>query len=285
MISGHGNIETAVSAIKAGAYDFIEKPFKADRLCLVVERALETSRLRREVTDLRTRSGATDRIIGSSTVVNQLRQVIDRVAPANSRVLITGGPGTGKELVARSIHDASARASGPFVVINAATITPETMEIELFGTGREQRPPQDRRARGGAWRHALSRRSLRHAARDAGEDPARAGRPEFPARGRLDARQRRRAHHLLDVARSRRGDRGRVVPRGSVPSAFGRADPRALARRAPRGHSRTDRLLHGSSFCRRPAWRAAGSRRTRWPCCNRTIGRATSGSCATTSNA
>ncbi len=133
MISGHGNIETAVSAIKSGAYDFIEKPFKADRLCLVVERALETSRLRREVSDLRQRSGATDRIIGSSTVINQLRQVIDRVAPANSRVLITGGPGTGKELVARSIHDASGRKAGPFVVINAATITPETMEIELFG--------------------------------------------------------------------------------------------------------------------------------------------------------
>ncbi len=134
MISGHGNIETAVSAIKSGAYDFIEKPFKADRLCLVVERALETSRLKREVSDLRIRSGATDQIIGSSTMVNQLRQVIDRVAPANSRVLISGGPGTGKELVARSIHEGSARTSGPFVVINAATITPETMEVELFGT-------------------------------------------------------------------------------------------------------------------------------------------------------
>lgn len=134
MISGHGNIETAVSAIKAGAYDFIEKPFKADRLCLVVERALENSRLKREVSDLRTRTGAADRIIGSSTVVNQLRQVIERVAPANSRVMITGGPGSGKELVARSIHEASSRNNGPFVAINAATITPDTMESELFGT-------------------------------------------------------------------------------------------------------------------------------------------------------
>ena len=140
MISGHGNIETAVSAIRAGAYDFIEKPFKADRLVLVVERALETSRLKREVTNLKSRSGAMNRLIGSSTVLNQLRQVIDRVAPANSRVLITGGPGTGKELVARSIHEGSSRANGPFVVINAATITPDTMEIELFGTeGREGR--------------------------------------------------------------------------------------------------------------------------------------------------
>jgi two-component system nitrogen regulation response regulator NtrX len=133
MISGHGNIETAVSAIKLGAYDFIEKPFKADRLVLVAERALEASRLKREVSDLRARAGAVNRIIGKSTPINQLRQVIERVGPANSRVLITGASGVGKELVARSIHEASARASGPFVVLNSATIAPETMEIELFG--------------------------------------------------------------------------------------------------------------------------------------------------------
>lgn len=133
MISGHGNIETAVSAIKMGAYDFIEKPFKADRLVLVAERALEASRLKREINDLKARSGAVNRIIGKSSTINQLRQVIERVAPANSRVLITGSPGVGKELVARSIHEASARASGPFVVISSATITPEMMETELFG--------------------------------------------------------------------------------------------------------------------------------------------------------
>jgi two-component system, NtrC family, nitrogen regulation response regulator NtrX len=133
MISGHGNIETAVSAIKMGAYDFIEKPFKADRLVLVAERALEASRLKREVNDLRVRAGAGNRIVGVSSAINQLRQVLERVAPANSRVLITGAPGTGKELVARSIHDASTRAAAPFVVINSATITPEMMEIELFG--------------------------------------------------------------------------------------------------------------------------------------------------------
>jgi two-component system nitrogen regulation response regulator NtrX len=133
MISGHGNIETAVSAIKMGAYDFIEKPFKADRLVLVAERALEASRLKREINDLRTRVGALDRIIGKSSAINQLRQVIERVAPANSRVLITGAPGVGKELVARSIHESSARVAGPFIVINSATITPDMMEIELFG--------------------------------------------------------------------------------------------------------------------------------------------------------
>lgn len=133
MISGHGNIETAVSAIKSGAYDFIEKPFKADRLVLVAERALEASRLRREVRELKTRSVQASRIVGRSTIVNQLRQTLERVAPTNARVLITGAPGCGKELAARTLHETSSRASGPFVVINAATITPETMEEELFG--------------------------------------------------------------------------------------------------------------------------------------------------------
>ncbi|QBR72532.1 sigma-54-dependent Fis family transcriptional regulator [Beijerinckiaceae bacterium] len=140
MISGHGNIETAVSAIKLGAYDFIEKPFKADRLVLVAERALEASRLKREVNELRTRTGGANLIVGKSTAINQLRQVIERVGPANSRILITGSPGAGKELVARNIHETSARASGPFVTISSATIEPETMELELFGVeGKEGR--------------------------------------------------------------------------------------------------------------------------------------------------
>ncbi len=133
MISGHGNIETAVAAIRKGAYDFIEKPFKADRLLLVAERALETSRLKREVTELRARAGATNRIVGESPPLAQLRQVIDRAGPANSRILITGPSGSGKELVARAIHESSGRAAAPFVVINSATIHPESMELELFG--------------------------------------------------------------------------------------------------------------------------------------------------------
>lgn len=134
MISGHGNIETAVSAIRRGAYDFIEKPFKADRLVLVAERALETSKLKREVSSLRKRSGAQMELIGASLAMNQLRQTIERVAPTNSRIMITGPSGAGKELTARAIHAQSSRASGPFVTVNAATITPERMEIELFGT-------------------------------------------------------------------------------------------------------------------------------------------------------
>ncbi len=133
MISGHGNIETAVSAIKHGAYDFIEKPFKADRLLLVADRALETSRLKREVRELKQLTPVATGLIGKSPVMNQLRQTIEKVAPTNSRILIIGPSGAGKELCARTLHALSARADGPFVVINAAAITPERMEIELFG--------------------------------------------------------------------------------------------------------------------------------------------------------
>jgi two-component system nitrogen regulation response regulator NtrX len=137
MISGHGNIETAVAAIKQGAYDFIEKPFKADRLVLVAERALETSRLKREVRELKQFAPASVQLVGHSPTLNQLRHAIERVAPTNSRILLVGPSGSGKELAARTIHSLSVRADGPFAVINAAAITPERMEVELFGTEQE----------------------------------------------------------------------------------------------------------------------------------------------------
>jgi two-component system nitrogen regulation response regulator NtrX len=133
MISGHGNIETAVSAIKRGAYDFIEKPFKADRLVLVADRALETSRLKREVRELKAFTPMQTGMVGKSPALNQLRQSVEKIAPTNSRIMIVGPSGSGKELAARHLHALSGRASGPFVVINAAAITPERMEIELFG--------------------------------------------------------------------------------------------------------------------------------------------------------
>src|SRR5215469_15884947 len=133
MISGHGNIETAVAAIKQGAYDFIEKPFKADRLVLVADRALETSRLKREVKQLKQLAPHAANLVGQSPAINALRQTVDKVSPTNSRVLIVGPSGAGKELAARTIHAMSARTAGPFVVINAAAITPERMEVELFG--------------------------------------------------------------------------------------------------------------------------------------------------------
>jgi two-component system nitrogen regulation response regulator NtrX len=133
MISGHGNIETAVAAIKRGAYDFIEKPFKSDRLILVATRALETSRLKREVKELKQLAPTASIMTGRSACMNQLRQTIERAAKANSRILIVGPSGAGKELAARTLHNASNRSDGPFVVINAAAITPERMEVELFG--------------------------------------------------------------------------------------------------------------------------------------------------------
>ncbi|HYC74773.1 sigma-54 dependent transcriptional regulator [Brevundimonas sp.] len=141
MISGHGNIETAVTALQRGAYDFIEKPFKSDRLVVVVQRALEASSLKRENRRLRAQVAAPTGFIGRSAAAQALRSTIAKVAPANSRVLISGPPGSGKELVARQIHEASARSRGEFVAIAAAGMTPERLDLELFGEeGHDGRP-------------------------------------------------------------------------------------------------------------------------------------------------
>ena len=134
IMSGHGNIETAVTAIKDGAYDFIEKPFKANRLIVLVDRAIEADRLRRENEELRLRAGTANELIGQSQAIREVKESINRVAPVNSRVLITGPAGSGKEVVARMLHSKSQRAKSPFVVVNCATMLPERFEIELFGT-------------------------------------------------------------------------------------------------------------------------------------------------------
>ena len=141
MISGHGNIETAVSAIKRGAYEFLEKPFKSDRLLLVVERALEAANLKRENRRLRAQTISPDGLIGKSMATQQLRGLIAKLAGANSRVMISGPPGAGKETVARLIHAASPRARNEFVVISAAGMTPERVDIELFGEEAEAGRP------------------------------------------------------------------------------------------------------------------------------------------------
>jgi two-component system nitrogen regulation response regulator NtrX len=133
IISGHGNIETAVAAIKRGAYEYIEKPFNADRMLLVVGRALEASRLKRENETLKGKTGFDQELQGSSVAMRQLRQLLKKIAPANSRVLITGEMGAGKELAARTLHSLSSRSDGPFVTLSAATMAPERMEEELFG--------------------------------------------------------------------------------------------------------------------------------------------------------
>jgi len=153
IISGHGTIETAVAAIRKGAYDFVEKPFQADRLLVVIERALEAARLRRENDELSARAGRGTDLVGESIAISQVRQTVKKVAPTNSRVLITGPAGSGKEVVARLLHNQSNRASGPFVVINAATMAPERMENELFGVepgaGRQIKVGVFERAHGG----------------------------------------------------------------------------------------------------------------------------------------
>ncbi|HEY1934187.1 MAG TPA: sigma-54 dependent transcriptional regulator [Acetobacteraceae bacterium] len=133
MISGHGTIEMAVTAIQQGAYDFIEKPFQSDRLLLSVRRALEAAALARENAELRLRVGQEDRLTGDSVSVGALRAGVEKVAPTGSRVLIHGPAGSGKEVVARMVHARSRRADGPFIVLNCATLAPTRFEEELFG--------------------------------------------------------------------------------------------------------------------------------------------------------
>ncbi len=151
MMSGHGTIETAVQAIKDGAYDFVEKPFQADRLLLAAQRAMEAARLRGENAELRLRAGPETEMIGGSAAISQVRQAIEKVAPTNSRVLVTGPAGSGKEVAARLLHMRSRRDDGPFVVVNCANMEPDRVESVLFGTedGGGVQPGTFERADGG----------------------------------------------------------------------------------------------------------------------------------------
>ncbi|MAZ75717.1 MAG: sigma-54-dependent Fis family transcriptional regulator [Micavibrio sp.] len=137
MISGHGTIETAVSAIKKGAYDFIEKPFQSDRLLLMISRALETASLKKENEELKARIEISADFVGESPDSQLIRQQLQKIAPTNSRVLITGEQGVGKEVVAREIHKMSARKDKPFIALNCAVLHPERLEEELFGFERD----------------------------------------------------------------------------------------------------------------------------------------------------
>jgi len=136
VISGHGNLDTAVTAIRRGAADFIEKPFEAQRLLLLVSRATETERLRAENETLKAQIGLDEQLSGTSGAINQVRATLKRVAPTGSRVLISGPAGVGKEVAARMLHSWSPRANAPFVVVSAARMTPERVEEELFGSER-----------------------------------------------------------------------------------------------------------------------------------------------------
>jgi two-component system, NtrC family, nitrogen regulation response regulator NtrX len=151
MISGHGNLDTAVAAVREGAIDFIEKPFEAERLIYLVDRATETDRLRRENETLRRQAGQEDQLHGSSVAINTVRATLKRVAPTGSRVLISGPPGVGKEIAARMIHQWSPRARAPFIVLSAAMMSPERVEEELFGSEADEtmRPGLLEHAHGG----------------------------------------------------------------------------------------------------------------------------------------
>ena len=152
VISGHGSLDTAVSAIRRGATDFIEKPFEAQRLLHLVNRATETERLRAENQTLRAQVGLEDELNGSSAVINGVRATLKRVAPTGSRVLITGPAGVGKEVAARMLHGWGPRALAPFIVVSAARMTPDRVEEELFGVERgdgEVTPGLLERAHGG----------------------------------------------------------------------------------------------------------------------------------------
>lgn len=133
IISGHGTVETAVSAIRKGAYDYIVKPFQSEKLLVTAKRALEAANLRQENKELKGKASVETKLVGMSAVVSQLRQKIARIAPTNSRVLISGPSGAGKELIARLLHESSERSGGPFKVVNAASMVPERVEEELFG--------------------------------------------------------------------------------------------------------------------------------------------------------
>ncbi len=133
IISGHGNIEIAVAAIKQGAYDFIEKPFNIDQLLVVIRRAMETSRLRRENLSLKRQGSGAAEMVGQSSAFRALVGQLDKVTKSNGRIMLTGPAGAGKEIAARYIHANSHRAGGPFVTVNCASIEPERMEEVLFG--------------------------------------------------------------------------------------------------------------------------------------------------------
>ena len=152
VISGHGNLDTAVAAIRQGAVDFIEKPFEAGHLVHLVARATETERLKRENAALRAQVGSEMELTGTSAAINNVRATLKRVAPTGSRVLISGPAGVGKEVAARLLHNWSPRASGPFIVVTAARMTPERVEEELFGVeegGELARPGLLEQAHGG----------------------------------------------------------------------------------------------------------------------------------------
>ena len=288
LISGHGNIESAVRAIKMGAFDFVEKPLSLEKTVLVVRNALRQRRLEAENRALRARVDRTQTMVGESYAMRQLREQVAMAAPTNGRVLIYGENGTGKELVARTIHALSRRRNAPFVEVNCAAIPEELIESELFGHVR------------GAFTGAVADRRGKFEVADGGtifldeigdmslKTQAKVLRvlqeQTMEAVGGTDADQGRRARAGRDEQGPAGRDPGRALPRGPLLPAERHPDLRAAAARAAGGHPAARRSLHGRVRARvRPARRRRSSRRRR-PCSSAIRGRATSASCATSSS-
>ncbi len=248
MISGHGNIEMAVQAIQQGAYDFIEKPFKSDRLLLVVRRALEAAALARENAELRLRAGPETSLTGESGVICGLRAGVERVAPTGSRVLIQGPAGSGKEVVARMVHARSRRFDGPFVVLNCATLAPSRFEEELFGLEAGADPiMQPRRA--GVLERAHGGTLLLDEVSDMPlETQGKIVRAlqDFDLRTarRFGAGKGGRARVVDHQQGPAERDRLRSVPRGPLLSFGGGAAEGASAERSPRGRAGLGPAVH-----------------------------------------
>ena len=288
MISGHGTIDTAVSAIKSGAYDFIEKPFKADRLLLVVDRAIEADRLRRENEELRLRAGGEIELSASRRRSISVRQ-LDRAGGADRQPRADHRPRRRRQGGGRAADPcrARSRADGPFVV----------RQLRDHAAG------------------AAGDRAVRHRARTGRRLPRRSGTFELAHGGtllldevadmpleiqgkmarvlqeqtfaRVGGKTRVEVDvrvHRLDQPRPAGGDRGRPLPRGALPPPERRADPRAAAERAPRGYPAAGPSLHDARPPMPPACPPRESARTRWRPCRPTTGRATSASCATSSS-
>ena len=254
LVTGHGTIESAVEAMQHGAFNYLLKPLDLKQLRAVVENAARSQYLRRANAELHRRLDERfgfEGVIGNSPQMHDVMTRLQRIAPTDATVLIQGETGTGKELVAKAIHQNSPRKKRPFVPLNCAALSEHILESELFGhirgafTDASSRSPGQVRVR--RRRHAVSRRSRRHADPDADQAAARAGERRDHARRLERAGEGERADPLGHEPRLGKGDRRRHVSRGPVPPAEGGDDQAAAAGRAARGHSAADRLLSSRS--------------------------------------
>ena len=248
LISGHGNIESAVRAIKMGAFDFVEKPLSLEKTVLVIRNALRQRRLEAENRALRARVDRTETMVGESYAMRQLREQVAMAAPTNGRVLIYGENGTGKEVVARTIHALSRRRAGSFVEVNCAAIPEELIESELFGHVR------------GAFTGAVADRRGKFEVADGGtifldeigDMSLKTGEGAACSSGTDDGSGRRHTDDQGRCARARSDEQGPAggnprgpFPRGPVLSFERHSDFRAAAARPPGRHSTAGGPFHG----------------------------------------